>query len=206
MKHSILRDLKQYIGAVSTYDVFDPDIMMNANAAFFTLHQLGAGPPKPFVLTDSEQAWEDFSKDPGLISSVKQYVYLRVKSVFDPPSTSFVISSNEKVLAELEWRIREYCDCRIPDNEEECPQPLKPFKPDILTDPEAESILNLIFNGVDDPDSWKDLIATHPEVKEVLESVFGSGSSEEPGIPGQNIATRDEIMDVINSIFGCDED
>lgn len=199
MNNSILADLKHYIGTVSTYDVFDADILMNANTAFFTLHQLGAGPPKPFNVINAEQTWSDFSKDPGIISAVKQYVYLKVRSVFDPPSTSFVIQSNEKVMEELEWRIREYCSGTIPDNEAEETPPPKPFNPDILTDPEAEAILNLIFGGGDDPDSWKWLIATRPEVKDILNLIFGN---EDPDNWGALIATKPEIKCVLDRVFG----
>lgn len=198
MDNSILADLKHYVGTVSTYDVFDADITMNANSAFFTLHQLGAGPPKVFVLTSSEQTWNDFSKDPSLIAAVKQYVYLKVKSVFDPPSTSFVIQSNEKVIEELEWRIREYCEGNISDNEREDEPPSKPFNPDVLTDAEAEAILNLIF-GSEDPDSWGDLIATHPEVRDILNLIFGN---EDPDNWEELIATKPEIKDLLDQIFG----
>lgn len=200
MSHSILADLKQYIGTVSTYDVFDADILMNANSAFFTLHQLGAGPPKVFTLLNGEQTWSDFSKDPSLISAVKQYVYLKVKAVFDPPSTSFVIQSNEKVISELEWRIREYCDGNIPDNKCEEEPPKKPFDPDILTDAEAEAILNLIF-GSDDPNAWKWLIATKPEIKDILNLIFGN---EDPDNWEAIIATRPEVKHILDRVFGKD--
>lgn len=198
MDHSILADLKQYIGTVSTYDVFDSDILMNANAAFFTLHQLGAGPPKVFTVLDAEQTWKDFSKDPSLIAAVKQYVYLKAKMVFDPASTSFVIQSHEKVLQELEWRIREYCDCNVPDNEPGEEQPPKPFVPDVLTDAEAEAILNLIFGG-EDPNGWKWIIASNPEIRDILNLIFGN---EDPENWEELIATRPEIEEILNAVFG----
>lgn len=198
MTNSILADLKHYIGTVSTYDVFDTDIMMNANGAFFALHQLGAGPPKVFTVFNAEQTWGDFSKDPSLIAAVKQYVYLKVKSIFDPPSTSFVIQSNEKVMEELEWRIREYCDGNVPDNEAEESPPPKPFNPDILTDVEAEGILNLIF-GTEDPNAWKWLIATKPEIRDILNLIFGN---EDPDHWEELIATKPEIKEVLDKVFG----
>lgn len=232
MNNSILSDLKQYIGTVSTYDVFDSDILMNANSAFFALHQLGAGPPKPFSVLSAEETWDDFSKDPYLIGPVKQYVYLKVKSVFDPPSTSFVIQSYEKATQELEWRIREYCDGNILDNDAEEVPPPKPFDPDILTDPEAEAILNLIFGsetsndwsaiiatkpeirdilnlifGNEDPDNWEELIATRPEIKEVLNKVFGELESDNSTSCGcrNDLASEPEVQFLLDTIFGCDE-
>lgn len=155
MDESILNNLKKYCGIDPAYDIFDRDVLMNANAVFFELHQLGAGPPNPFVLSNPSQTWSEFSSDPAVVSASEQYLYLKVRSVFDPPSTSFVIQSMEKTIAELEWRIRDYCAGLVPDNPEpetdETEHPDDTENPDgcnhvVATDPEAESVLDLVFS------------------------------------------------------------
>ncbi len=39
------------------------------------------------------------------LSSIKTYIYLRVRLLFDPPSTSYALKSFEDQLKELEWRL-----------------------------------------------------------------------------------------------------
>jgi hypothetical protein len=44
-------------------------------------------------------------RPPAMYSAVRSYVYLRVKLLFDPPSTSFGITAIEEQIKELEWRL-----------------------------------------------------------------------------------------------------
>lgn len=41
---------KKQIGIVPGYDVFDDQLLMDINAAFATLHQLGVGPVEGFLV------------------------------------------------------------------------------------------------------------------------------------------------------------
>ena len=36
---------------------------------------------------------------------IKTYIYLKVRLVFDPPSSSALLESINRTIAELEWRI-----------------------------------------------------------------------------------------------------
>lgn len=151
MNHSILDDIKKYIGATISYDVFDQDILMNINAVFVILQQLGAGPSAPFVVTDSQKTWLDFSKDETIVQLSKQIMYARTRLTFDPPSTSFVIKVYEDRIAELEWRLRDYCNQWIPNNEEEPPEePDAPEEPscdhEVATKAEINAILGMVFS------------------------------------------------------------
>ena len=38
-------------------------------------------------------------------NQAKTYIFLRVKQLFDPPSTSYLISAFAKQIEELEWRM-----------------------------------------------------------------------------------------------------
>ena len=108
MEHSILNDIKKLIGPSVSYTVFDPDIIININAAFFTLFQLGVGSRHQVFTIDGEDAvWKDFSDDESIIAAVKQYVYLKVRLVFDPPTASNVYQAYSEKIQELEWRLRE---------------------------------------------------------------------------------------------------
>ncbi len=105
MEHSILKSVKKNLGLEPTYDVFDGEIIMHINAAFSTLSQLGLGPAGGYSIEDDTYAWEEFVNATNELSSVKNYVYLRVRLVFDPPTASYVLKSFEDQLKELEWRL-----------------------------------------------------------------------------------------------------
>lgn len=106
MDDSILNGTKKALGVDPSYDVFDHEIIMHINSTFSTLHQLGVGPKVPFVIQDSTDRWDSFIKDnPTVLQSVKTYMQLKVKLLFDPPSSSFALESFRKQAEEFEWRL-----------------------------------------------------------------------------------------------------
>lgn len=104
-EQSILTSVKKVIGFDEDYDVFDIDLIMHINTVFSVLHQLGVGPTTPFSIDDKDAKWQDFTGDESAINSVKTYVAIKVRLIFDPPATSFAITSFEKIASELEWRL-----------------------------------------------------------------------------------------------------
>lgn len=105
MENSILKSIKKILGLDSDYTVYDLDVITHINSVFSTLTQLGVGPSAGFMIEDDTATWSDFLDDDPKISSVKTYVYLRVRLIFDPPSTSYVIAALERQITELEWRL-----------------------------------------------------------------------------------------------------
>ena len=101
---SILDSTKKTLGLSPDYDVFDPDIIMHINTVFSFLQQLGVGPTEGFMIEDASTTWDEFISDTRL-NSIKSYIFLRVKLLFDPPQTSFVLSAMKEQIQELEWRI-----------------------------------------------------------------------------------------------------
>ena len=108
---SILTSIKKLLGIAEEYEHFDADLIMHINSVFSILTQLGVGPSEGFMIEDSTASWNDFipwSKDNKhalLLQAVKSYVYLKVKLLFDPPTSSAVMDSTNKMLSELEWRL-----------------------------------------------------------------------------------------------------
>jgi hypothetical protein len=105
MEQSILTSTKKILGISEDYVVFDLDIITHINTAFSTLTQLGVGPAEGFMIEDDVAVWNDFIVDDAQYNSVKSYVFLRVRQLFDPPSTSYLISAVERQIQELEWRL-----------------------------------------------------------------------------------------------------
>lgn len=102
---SILTSIKKLLGIAEEYEHFDADIIMHINSVFMVLTQLGLGPSGGFSIFDNEAVWTDFIPDTTRVEAVKSYVYLKVKLLFDPPLSSAVIESTNRMIGELEWRL-----------------------------------------------------------------------------------------------------
>lgn len=102
---SILDSTKKILGIEADYTAFDVDITTHINSAFSTLTQLGVGPAEGFAIADKNDVWGDFLGDDPRLNSVKSYVYLRVRMLFDPPGTSFLLDALKQQVKEYEWRL-----------------------------------------------------------------------------------------------------
>lgn len=102
---SILTSTKKVLGISEEYTAFDEDIIMHINTVFSTLNDLGVGPPAGFQIVDKTAVWSDFIAGDVLFNNVKSYMFMRVKLMFDPPATSYLITSMQNQIEQLEWRI-----------------------------------------------------------------------------------------------------
>lgn len=104
---SILNTVKKMLGIDKAYKAFDMDIIVSINSTFSTLYQLGVTLDGDFMVMDERQKWSDIIKDEfkSRLAFIQQYVYLKVRVVFDPPTSSFVLDAYNKQISELEWRI-----------------------------------------------------------------------------------------------------
>ena len=105
MANSILDSTKDKLGLSKDYTVFDSAIIDYINSVFFTLNQIGLGPSTGFSILDDSDNWQDFLGDETRLQAVMAYMYLKVRLLFDPPSTSFVIDSMNNMAKEMEWRL-----------------------------------------------------------------------------------------------------
>lgn len=110
VSESILLSVKKMLGLDKDYDVFDPELIIHINTVFGTLHQLGVGPEDQFRISGDSETWSEFDTEGEQVDEVKTYVYLRVKLLFDPPSSSFVLSSFKEQIQVLEWRLNVKAD------------------------------------------------------------------------------------------------
>lgn len=112
MSESILTSVKKALmGAPEEYTAFDDQIILHINGTFATLNQLGVGPEEGYMISSEEETWSDYlGENETLLAFVKPYMVDKVKLAFDPPSSSFVLSSLEKQVDELTWRIRVMVD------------------------------------------------------------------------------------------------
>lgn len=102
---SILTSVKKMLGITEDYTHFDADIIIHINSVFSILTQLGVGPAEGFLIHDARSVWSDFLEEDTKIELVKSYMYLKVKLLFDPPLSSAVIESSNRMISEYEWRL-----------------------------------------------------------------------------------------------------
>ena len=102
---SILNSIKKLLGIDPDYTEFDADIIMHINSVFMILRQIGVGPKEGFFISDSTTEWSDYISDMSKLEMVKSYVYMKVRIIFDPPSTSSLLDSMKQLISEYEWRI-----------------------------------------------------------------------------------------------------
>lgn len=105
MSESILTSTKKILGLEADYTAFDLDIMISINSALSTLTQIGVGPTEGFMIEDDTALWSDLLGSDPRLNAVKQYVYLKVRSVFDPPSSGYAVTAMNEQIKEHEWRL-----------------------------------------------------------------------------------------------------
>lgn len=107
MEQSILKSTKKILNVDPDDDSFDLDILTHINTALSHLQQIGIGPPDGFVIDSDEATWDDFlsGASNSILSAAKTNVYLRVRSVFDPPTLSHVLTAMQQQLTESDMRL-----------------------------------------------------------------------------------------------------
>jgi hypothetical protein len=105
MIDSILTSTKDALGIPAGHTEFDNTIIMHINSVFSTLHQLGVGPSQGFMITSDTELWSTFLGGSLPQNNIRSYMYLRVRMLFDPPTTGYHMTSMQDQAKELEWRI-----------------------------------------------------------------------------------------------------
>lgn len=116
MTESILTSVKKMLGIDEAYEHFDPDIIMHINSVLAILIQMGVGPSEGFSITGKDSTWSDFlGEDAANLDGVKTYVYMKVRLIFDPPTSSAAIESMTRLASEFEWRLNVTADVQKKD-------------------------------------------------------------------------------------------
>ena len=101
---SILDSIKKLLGIQPEYRAFDEDLIIHINTVFIILNQINIGPEEGFMIVDGSESWDDFVK--GINETmVKTYIYLKVRLMFDPPTSGVLVDSMNGMISELEWRL-----------------------------------------------------------------------------------------------------
>ena len=114
VEDSILLSIKKLLGMDPIeFTQYDTDLIIHINTIIEFLNQLGVDIPEGFKINDENALWSDYLNKPeynGIKDSIKNYIYLRVRLVFDPSTNPSLLNSINDIIKELEWRIRTYIE------------------------------------------------------------------------------------------------
>ena len=101
---SILTSIKKLLGIQAEYTAFDQDLIIHINTAFAVLNQLNIGPTYGFAIEDDATTWDEYITSCNL-TMVRSYIYMKVRLMFDPPTSGILVESMNSMISELEWRL-----------------------------------------------------------------------------------------------------
>lgn len=106
MDESILNDVKKLIGIAIANSDFDQDLIIDTNAVLFDMWQMGIL-VDDYSISDATKTWSEVLLNPDKIAlnPLKTWTALKVKLIFDPPTSSILLEAIQENLKELQWRI-----------------------------------------------------------------------------------------------------
>jgi hypothetical protein len=117
---SILTSIKKLLGINEEILDFDDELIMHINGALMVVNQIGLGEKNTMCLITSDSStWDDLLGDRTDLEIVKLYVYLKVRLIFDPPTSAFVLDSITRQIAEMESRINIQTEVIVDETEPE---------------------------------------------------------------------------------------
>lgn len=105
MEDSILITIKKLLGISADYTAFDVDVIVAINSALMALYQIGVGNASKHMITGYDDSWSLILNDSIDLESAKEYVYIKTRLIFDPPTSSSMVDAMNSMASEIEWRL-----------------------------------------------------------------------------------------------------
>lgn len=106
MSESILTSIKDQLSIMPEDESFDKELVIHINAAFARLTQLGVGPVQGFRIKDDSTTWDEFVTDITQEAYCESYIFLKVKSLFDPPTNSSLANYMKDQILQYEYLLK----------------------------------------------------------------------------------------------------
>lgn len=105
MDNNILTSIKK-INNIADSDIsFDQELILYINSALMVIMQEWHGMNHSFKLLDGTETWQDLLGEDTDYEGIKEFIGLKVKLMFDPPSNSAVLQAINERIKDLEWRL-----------------------------------------------------------------------------------------------------
>ena len=99
---SVLTSVKKNLGIEEDDESFDVEVVTHINAAIMRLMTLGVGPTSGLIVSDKTTPWSELLGERTDLEGAKLYIYLKVRMLFDPPTSSYVLDAMKRQADELE--------------------------------------------------------------------------------------------------------
>lgn len=110
VRDSILSSLKVALGIPKEHHEFDEELIFHINAVLSDLTLIGIGPEMGFEVEGETTTWQDYlGLDPRWLLT-KQFVYLQVKMMFDPPMAGYTTIAIREEAKKAEWKLSVLAD------------------------------------------------------------------------------------------------
>lgn len=111
VQDSILDSVKLGLDGIDPENTdFDDQLILHINSILRILYRLGVG-TKNFRITDRTATWSDFlGNQTDVMDAVAQYVALKIKYFWDPPTTGASTGALKEMIDELEFTLNIYVD------------------------------------------------------------------------------------------------
>ena len=117
MYDSVLNTVKSMLGVEDSYEAFDVELITHINSALFVAYNIGVQLVKNYTIDGPNVTWSEICPDVNLIPLLKSYIGLKVRLLFDPPTTGVLHEAMERQVTEFEWRL--YVESDPANNTEE---------------------------------------------------------------------------------------
>lgn len=101
--NTILATIRHGLGGEMVANVFDADLILHINSILAVLKQLGVEVAVTSITEDT--TWTEALPTISDIEDAKTYMLLKVRMIFDPPTSSIATESFNRVIDEYEWRV-----------------------------------------------------------------------------------------------------
>ena len=105
MNENILASIKKMNNVLEDDKSFDQDLILYINSALMIVMQEWHGMDHAFKLEDGTETWDDLLGEDTDYEGVKELIGLRVRLMFDPPTSSVAVEAIKSQIQDLEWRM-----------------------------------------------------------------------------------------------------
>lgn len=105
MNEKILDSVKTICNVALDDTSFNADLILYTNSALMVVMQEWYGMDHAFRIRTGDETWVDLLGEDEDYEGVKELIGLKVKLMFDPPTSKAVMQAISDQIKELEWRM-----------------------------------------------------------------------------------------------------
>lgn len=117
MNNNILASVKRICNIADPDDSFNNELIIYINTVLMELMQELHGMNNAFRLIDGTETWEQLLGEDTDYEGVKELVGLKVRMMFDTPTSNSVMQAIQDQIKNLEWRLYFWKDLERIDEE-----------------------------------------------------------------------------------------